>query len=179
MIHYSFDENQHSLRRRLLGFAATIFASLATIATTVGPDNTYVSLPDQDITLSQSVPQQQRLFRIETSTGKFKIEAMLVTTQAVNPTLSITPIDGGNSTVSQFEAHTVKTDSQLVQVLVNVELNCNGDAGAPCTADFEASSGAIALTTNAASGTLSVKVYLEGVPTAGQGGNGYVAVEPL
>jgi hypothetical protein len=179
MTRTSVETPQSKGRRRLFGLAATVVASLATVATTTGPNHTYVSFADQTIALSQTAPQQQRRFRIETSTGRFQIEARLAMSHATNPTLSITPVGGGVSTVNDFTVLDTEKSSNVAELSVHIVLNCNGDAGAPCTADFEAACGAQSLSTNVDMGVLSVNVSLEGVDTAGKGGNGYVAIEPL
>jgi hypothetical protein len=165
--------------RRLSGLAATVVASLASVATTSGPNHTYVSLTDQTIALSQTTPQQQRRFRVETSTGRFQIEARLTTTQATHPTLSITPVGDGDSIENDFTAVDTRKSSNVAELSVHIVLNCNDDVGAPCTADFEASCSAQSLSTNFDMGVLTVNVSLEGVDTTGKGENSYVAIEPL
>ena len=163
--------------RQVAGVAMTILAALASMATSSSPEHTYVSVPNQSITLSQSAPQKRFRFRVETSTNRFTVEMALSMDAQVSPTLALASTTGGNGEVDTFQWMTLIDGVQNTNGQANVNIHCSTET--PCTADFEVTCGAKSLTTDNAAGTLSVGVYLQGLNYSGMGETGYVAVQPL
>jgi hypothetical protein len=160
----------------VLGAAATMVAGLAAMATSAGGPLKRISLPDQPVALSQSAAAQSFRFRVETNSDMVGLEATLTMEAAVTPVLSITPIDGGNSTLSRLRSFTEDAGFQSTGLRVTANLDCSEHL--PCTVDFEALCTAQTPLPDVTSGTLVVTTF----PVGGsftKGEQQYLAIEPL